>query len=254
MKSLTLLTAAFLAALCGLPAANAAFIVEPHANGKAYANFSSPDGAPNVSAVGTAAGLSGVQSALGTTAAGFSPANINGWTFSYTPGVDADNTVYTAGQALGDRRIDPPGNPSGVTVQPQTATGLVGGVSGIYNVYITWPGSANVNVAGSTITVTSDDAPIVLNPVDVNGNAGGPNPFTPSGQGGTNRWLLIGTVDLTQGNTYTVNMKANSASFTSQRASGVMWELLSPAVIPEPATLLMLGLGMIGTLAIRRRS
>ena len=41
---------------------------------------------------------------------------------SYTPGVDLDNTVLTAGTNLGNGDL---------------ATGLTGG-TGLYNVYITW--------------------------------------------------------------------------------------------------------------------
>jgi hypothetical protein len=63
-------------------------------------------------------------------------------------------------------------------------------------------------------------------------------------------WNLLGTVQLTAGNTYTVTQTAPNTSFTSMRSGGVMWELQP---IPEPATLSLAALGLIGVLSVRRK-
>ncbi len=219
-------------------AAQAAFIVEPHSSGKAFANFSylGPAGGPSYStAKSLAPGLSATHSAFGG-----SGANEDRYTFRYTPGVDADNTVFSAGDPLGTHRADPP---NVAVEEAQLATGVAGGASGIYKVYVTWPASTNVatvNNKDTKITVTSDGAPIVLDPVDQNTNS-------TIGAAGANKWLCVGTVNLTAGNTYTVELLANALEYTSQRSAGVMWEL-----VPEPATALLLGLG--GLFLRRRRA
>lgn len=244
MRVLSQVSAALVAVACGAASVQAAFIVEPGSGGKANANFSVADGAPSTSGAGTAVGLSGSASVFGGSGSD------DVWTFSYTPGVDVDNTVIAAGTVLGTHRIDPPGNPAGVVAEEQVATGLEGGVSGTYKVYTTWIGSGNVDVAGSTFTITSDGAPIVLNPVDQNAFA--PNGPTASGEAGWNKWLLIGTVELTAGNTYTVVQDANNPSFVSQRSAGVMWEL-QPAGIPEPSSIALVGLAAAGLAVVVRR-
>jgi len=220
--------------------AMAAFIVEPFGQ-KAPGNFSSPDGPPNTSVAGTAVGLTpGASSALGGTIG--SVPNVNGWIFEYTPGQDPDNTVFAGGTPLGTATMTPPNT---VTPDVHLSSGLQGGISGVYNVYITWPASGNV-AANATVTITSDLPDIVLNPVDQNSTT--PNGPTDSGVGGANQWMLIGTVPLTQNQTYSVTMTANSSAFVAQRASGVMWEL-----IPEPSSFMLCALGLAGVAGFRRR-
>ena len=62
--------------------------------------------------------------------------------------------------------------------------------------------------------------------------------------------MLLGTVQLTAGNTYTVTQTAANLLFTSMRSSGVMWEA---APVPEPTLLSLLALPMLSLLHRRRR-
>jgi hypothetical protein len=262
MRRLTALTAAILVAL-GLSNANAAFIVEADnvaPAGKANDHFSAlPANGFSLSTASTAVGLAGNQSAFGN------PANATGpdqYTFRYTPGTDADNTVYTLGDVLGNSQVVADADGASTTLAPtyltapQLATGLAGGATGIYNVYFTTPTSTNVNAAGSLFDITSDLPTISLNPVVLNDGATGPDSdlVAPGWQGGANnRWLKIATVPLTAGNTYTVTLTANQATFVSQRAHGVMWEFVGP-IIPEPSTLVLsLMTACLGLPSCRRR-
>jgi hypothetical protein len=252
MKVSRFAIAALLAAAVGVPTAQAAFIVEADnvaPAGKANDHFAATPatGFSLTTSFSTAAGLAGNQSAFGN------PANATGpdlYTFRYSPGGgDIDNTVYAPLQALGTHRLDP--GPT-LVADPQLASGLVGGASGTYKVYITWPNSGNVSSTGSIVTVNSDGAPIVLDPVNQNGDPAFPLTFTAMGDAGKNKWLNIGTVQLTAGNTYTVTMQANTASFVSQRVHGVMWEYTGP-IVPEPSSMLLAVLGMAAVAARARR-
>jgi hypothetical protein len=246
-------SAAALALMAGTT--NAAFIVEADnvaPAGKANANFASTPPGTGFSLTATpstAVGLAGNQSAFGN------PANATGpdlYTFSYTPGVDVDNTVFGVLQLLGDTSVtDPDGLGAGAPIYADEimfASGAVGGGSNFYNVYITWPASANVNAAGSQITITNDGLPIELNPVNQNTDQSEAAPTGAGKNGGNNAWLKIASgVPLTAGNTYTVSMQANAATFVSQRVHGVMWE-----VIPEPSSLSLMALTAIGLLRRKR--
>jgi hypothetical protein len=213
MKKAIMVMAILLMASAGV---QAAFIVEPHSSGKAFDHFT---GTPRYSTgLSTAVGLTATSSAYGNTGA-FPDIYV----FSYTPGVDVDNTALTAGANLGNGDL---------------ATGLTGG-TGLYNVYITWPASTNVNVAGCNITVTNDGTNVVVGPLNVNtGGTGTP--------GGNNAWLKIADkVSLTAGIKYTVTQSAVVDAYTNMRNAGVMWE----RQVPEPASLLLLG---AGALAVRK--
>jgi hypothetical protein len=244
MKLIISALAGALLAACAPPTVRAAFVVEADnvvPVGKAFDHFvSTPSGTGfSLSATpSTALGLAGNQSAFGN------PANATGpdlYTFYYTPGADADNTVFGAGTFLGNSSVtDSDGGGLGAPTYvsaPQLATGLSGGASGIYNVYFTVPPSTNVDPAGSVITVNNNVSPVVLNPVNMNN--GGSGPDEPTGgafTGGANSlWLKIASVPLTTGNTYTVTIEANNPTFVSQRAHGVMWEFVAPLSPPGPA-------------------
>ncbi len=192
-----------LAIVCLAGSVNAAFIVEVHSSGLGNANFSG--NYYDTSIPSTAVGLQGVHSVFGGTSAPHQ------YVFSYTPGVDLDNYSPSAGTDLGNGDL---------------ASGLDGHGIWPYNVYITWPASANVNAAGCNIATTNDANDIVLDPVNMNtGGTGNP--------GGNNGWLQIAeNIHLTPGLTYTVTQTANSTSYVSQRSHGVMWEMQTPDFAP----------------------
>lgn len=172
----------------------AAFIVEPHSSGKAFANFV---GNPNTSAAGKAVGLTQTSSAFG------SASGAHVYTYYYTPGVDADNTTLTPGQVIGT---------------DLTATGATGGVSGTYNVYVTWVTQA----AGSVnFEVTQNGDPVTLGPI-----------AQPTGHPAVDKWWKIATVELEAGNTYSVTWTATGTEYVSMRSAGVMWELVPNTTEP----------------------
>lgn len=250
MRPLHLSFAVLLAITFTASTARAAFIVEA-VGGKASTNFSST-GHTTSTTPSTAVGLTSPTSIFGNP-----NAEPDVYTFSYTPGTDADNTTFAPGDALGNSSaVDADGSgvlaPVYVTA-PQLATGLTGGESGVYNVYFTAPPSINVNAAGSLFEITGDLGTVALNPVNLNNTGTGPDedPGTTFAGGANSRWLHVGTVSLTAGNTYTLTLTANAATFVSQRAHGVMWELVAP--IPEPSLFGMMGVAAAGLVLRRRR-
>ena len=208
--------------------AQAGFIVEPDIdkadNGVLVwsPNFSFGNGQTTASqsVAGVALGLTGGDSIFGGNST-----TKDQYIYSYTPGLNADNATFTAGADLGNGNF---------------ATGLVGGASGPYRVYATWPSTKNISAEtiATNYQVTSDGALVetnLLQDEDVNGDLVG------------DKWVLLGTVQLTAGHTYQVIQTAPDSAYVSMRASGVMWE-----VVPEPGSISLLALGALGLLCRRR--
>jgi hypothetical protein len=223
-------------------AAQAAYIVGAHTSEKGHATFSFGGDTTTASAStkSAAVGLTGTNSIFG----GDGVTAGDTYIFSYTPGVNADNTTFAPGAALGST-TNFPGN-------GEVASGATGGASGLYNVYFTVPESTNVS-AQSNITITSDGAPIVLSAVNMNNGGTGPDsdPGPAFVGGANNAWWKLGSVNLTAGNTYSVTIAALANTFVSQRAHAVMWELAVPE--PSTASLALALVGGLGSLGVIRR-
>lgn len=208
-KSCFLMVSVLLALLV-VGVSQAAFIVEAFPGddtrpaGLANENF---EGVGTASLRSYAAGTTAQRSLFsGTGAAG----STDTYVYSYTPGVDLDNTTFDPGEDLGNSRA---------------ATGMIGGETGFYNVYITWPPTTNVG-STCTITITNDADDVVVANVDMNTSGTG----TP---GGNNYWWLIAErVELTAGQTYTVTQQADGSAYVSIRSHGVMWEADEPILVP----------------------
>ena len=119
--------------------------------------------------------------------------------YSYTPGPDVDNYFPAEDTDFGNDNV---------------STGILGGVTGFYNVYITWPNTSNAG-GTCTITITNDGEDVVGTDVNMNGND----------SNGNNRWLLIAEgIEMTAGVTYTVSQVTdNPGAGVSMRSHGVMW-------------------------------
>lgn len=226
-----LLLAALFGSFVVVPTAHAAFIIEVDTDGL-------DDGVltynPNFAFGGdtTTASQSAPTAAVGTTG-GDSIFGGNGvlqpdtYLYSYTPGADTDNLALAAGTVLGGGA---------------TATGLVGGVSGIYSVYATWPRTENVS-GGLTTYSLVDDGGLVPVSIDQNTNL--------------SEWYYLFDVDLTAGNAYTLIQEAGSNSFVSMRSAGVLFDLVEerqqpPGRVPDGgASLALLGIALGPLMSLR---
>lgn len=218
-RSLILTIAMMLAVVCTRQS-RSAFVVEAHETGLAFGNFEfaldttmASDSIPS-----TALGLQAAHSIFGGDGIEFPDA----YSFSYTLGVDQDNFHPNPGTALGSKD----GSPG----DGYQATGLLGGTSGFYHVYVTSPASVNVSGAPSMITITQSEEPLFIDELDVNSGENGLGIDTqratrgPFVGGLNNAWLWLGTVELLAGETYSLTMEAEENTFVSQRVHGVMWE------------------------------
>jgi hypothetical protein len=232
------------ASLGGARIAAAAYIVGAHSSEKGNATFSfgGDTTSASTSVPSAAVGLIGTNSIFGGNAVNLPDTYV----FSYTPGVNVDNTIFAPGAVLGST--------TGFPGQGNVATGLPGGLPGLYNVYFTTPETVGISGGPSNFTITQNGAPVLLS---ANLNSGGTGPDTDPGAafvgGANNAWYKLGTVSLLTGTTYSVTQAATSNTFVSQRAHAVMWEFVGP-IIPEPAALTLGALGMLGIVAGRRRA
>lgn len=220
---------------------NAAFVVaadlDPGTDQSLHPNFSfgGDTTAVSSSVQSFAVGLPAHQSIFGGNGNIFPDTYV----VSYTPGTDLDNYSPSTGALLG----------STTGFGTETASGLLGGASGLYKVYFTVPESTTVS-AFSTATITGNGGPLVFPGLNLNnGGTGADLDAGPAFVGGANNaWYLLGTVDLTEGDTYTFTLESSSNTFVSQRLAGVMWEK-----VPEPTSTMLLGLGVAIGLVRRRR-
>jgi hypothetical protein len=243
MRRFTALAAAMIAATT-LSTANAAFIVQPDVDGVAHTGTLTQAHIafnPKLS-WGNGTGPAGVGVSIPSAAVGLQPGNsiwsgngvpVDQYIFTYNPSTDVDNATYTLGQNLGAGNL---------------ATGLTGGVSGLYRVYATWPVTNNVSSSPNNATNYVAESDLV----DANISY-----FQNSGQGGLGGvWNLIGLVHLTaDGTPYNVFQTAPNRAFVSMRAAGIMWELVEadPVTVPEPTTLALCALSIVGLVGVLRR-
>ena len=208
------------------PVAQGAFLIEVDTDGADDGAFTP---SPNFSFGGdtTTASTSIATSAFGMTGGDsiFGGDGVNDtYLYSYTPdGGDADNLVAPAGTAL---------NTGG-----DLATGLVGGVPGLYAVYAAWPQTTGVSAGPTSYQLTDNDNNLLaFTSIDQNGRDG--------------QWVKLfeATLLFNAGDavdeTFLLTQTAGGESFVSMRGGGVLFELVQE--IPEPSALLLMGAGLSG--------
>ena len=204
-------------------------IIEPF--GLLKDNFSGTPRAGD-SPKGTAPGLSGVAHGFGSTTSD------HDYKFSFTPGVDLDNYLPAPGTDYGN----------GDLASGLSQLDLSDGGTGTYRVYATWVPTSNVSGGLTTYTISNDADPLTFS-IDQNGSAYS-DPVVDSAAPGANKWVFLGTVELTAGNTYSVVQSPTENTWVSHRTAGIMFE-----PIPEPSTYAAIfgGIALLGAFIYRRR-
>jgi len=180
----------------------------------------------STSAASSAVGLTPADSIFGGDGAAFADT----YQYAFTPGVDGDNVALGAGTALND--------------DGDTVSGIAAGGSGFYRIYVTWPFTNNVS-GGDTGYTLIDDVASILFSVEIDQNDKG------------DEWVFLAEVMLDASTMYTLIQQPTEAnSFVSMRAAGVLFDAIGdkPLDVPEPATLLLLGLGLAGLGYSKRRA
>ena len=209
--------------------ANAAFLIEIDTDGaddgpityNSHFAFGGDTTTASTSVAALAFGLTPADSIFG----GDGVNEPDTYVYRYDPTSDADNLV-TTGEVLG---VDLAGN-------PVNGSGMVGGAAGDYRVYTTWPETTNVNSAGVDYTAVSGSNSFSVH-VDQN---------DPAIQNG---WVYLGAITYDGSSGIILTQEAATNSFVSMRAAGALFE-----PIPEPATMIAVGMMLLGTIGFTRRS
>lgn len=203
---------------------NAAFIIEP--NGKASANYV----AGTATTISTLAGA-GTLLAPGLTLNAASVYGGEPYIYTYIPGVGGNNTIFGIGSILN-------------SAAGLKASGLATAGAGIYNVYHTFPDTANASGQPTLYNLRVNGTSVATKSQDQN--------FTDVATGvGVGLWELIGQATLySASDTLTLTVNTTTSAFVGSRTAGVLIDYV--AAVPEPSNTVLICVG-IGVFLVRRR-